>query len=284
MPEGKYVKTRGWILLSTAVVIVIAVFVAAYLSTVSFDTTLDFVVRDMSCGASVYGTEIQLQNRTIRGFFDTIYHFSHLDRGSSILKIEAPYYESVEVPVNLRRGRNILDEPIELMGLEIPELSHFYIMERIEDGQLISEVRPVAANGQAILNHPCLDIRMFVRISAQILDGAYSYEPSDEGAERGEELYTAELTPVWDASPGTIFRWTTRLPVEEIKQSRALYWVVDYLLLIPDPSEIGPTELAAIANELASKTTVEEWMGYLDTLEEALNFYLFPSWNVVAGG
>ena len=277
-------KTRGWILLSAAVVIVIAVLVAAYLSTVSFDTTLEFVVRDMYCGESVYGTEIQLQNRTIQGFFDTIYRFSQLDRGSSILKIEAPYYEGVEVPVKLKRGKNILPEPIELMGLEIPELSHFYIMERIEDGQLISEVRPVAANGQAILNHPCLDLRMFVRISAQILDGAYSYEPSDEGAERGEELYKAELTPVWDANPGTIFRWKTRLPVEEIKNSRALYWVVDYLLLIPNPGEIGPSELDTIGIELASKTTVEEWLGYLDALEGALSFYLFPSWNVVAGG
>ncbi len=277
-------KTRSWIMLGAAVLIVGAVLVVALLTTTSFDTVLEFSVKDINSEEWVYDADIRLQNRLIRGYFDTKYRFTHLDPGDAVLKITAPSYDPVEIAVKLKRGKNVLEEPDAMVGLEIPDLSHFIIMEDVEEGHLVSEVRPVGTNGQAVVNHPSLGIRIFARITAQMLDGAYSYEPSDAGAERGEELFTGALTTEWDASPGTVFRWTTRLPLEKIKKSKALYWVVDYLLLIPNPKQIEKQELDSLVKELPEKTTPEALKAYLDTFEGKLDYYFFPSWNVAAGG
>ncbi len=68
---------------------------------------------------------MRLQGRTIVGYYQSdaapiTYRFTHLRPGKATLEVAADSYQSVSIPVTLKRGRNRLEKPIDMVGLAHP--------------------------------------------------------------------------------------------------------------------------------------------------------------------
>ncbi len=273
-------KTRTWI---TLVVVVLALGIVtgvAFFTTRSFQTTLEFTLRDAVSKEWVHHSTIKIQNRVIRGFFGKDYTFTHLEPGEGTLSVSAPSYTAQEIPVKIKRGKNVLKDPIDLVGYEIPTLDHFIVIEDIVDGELVTEVRPVGEDGKAVVNHPCLDLRILLLISTQMYNGKIARTETETGSTRGEELYRGPAEWRWDSDPNTVFRYMVPIPVKKVKQSDASYWVIDYLILVPDSRNVTSEELDQIVQEIGVLKDPEQLTAKLDTYRGKIKYFLNESWNV----
>ena len=268
------------------VVLIAAVAVAVYLAMNPVDTTLEFTVRDAVSKAWVYDASFRLEGRLIRSHFQSDQgpepqRFTHLKPGRSTLQIEAPSYQSVSRELTLKRGANRLEEPIDLVGLELPDLASFIMFENLAGSDVQVEIRPVSKAGPAVLNHPCLDLWIGARMTVQLKKGLPVQEETEEGSTRGEELFRGRLEWKFDPYPETVFRYSALIPGAKIKPSKAPYRVVDYLVVLPSPLATGKQELEAIM-EKAWNLKPEEVEAYLRPYQEQgkLRVEVFTSWNV----
>ncbi len=278
-------KNRSiWIPL-LVVVLLGGIALAVYLSTASFDTTLQFSVRDAVSKGWVWNTTMTLQDRVIRGFFQSDagpieYGFKGLRPGAAELAISAPSYEPVKVPLTLKRGRNVLAQPFDLRGLEIPNLDHFILFEEPQGSDLVVEIRPVGTDGQAVLNHPCLDLWIGARVSTQMKNGLYVQEETEAGSVRGEELFRGRLEWKWDGTPETVFRYSARIPGAQIKSHTAPLRVVDYLILVPK-GPVQSAELDPVLKKAWDFRDERELTAYLDREgKDRFRYFITTSWNV----
>ena len=282
-------KTKKFLIPVLVIVALAAVAVGVYLVMNPVETTLEFQVRDAVSRAWVWDASFRLQGRVIRAYYQSDrgpipYRFTRLKTGQAELVIGAPSYVPVTVPVTLKRGENRLEEPIELVGYEIPELSRFIVFEDREGNDVVQEIRPVSKDGPAVLNHPCMDLWIGARVTVQMKDGLPVQEETEEGSVRGEELYKGVLAWEFDPLPETTFRYSSRIPGGGIEPNRDPYWVIDYLIVVPDPREIARDELEAIM-EKAWALPPEGIEEYLKPYAEqgVLTPYVFTSWNVEGG-
>ena len=282
-------KGRRGLIAALAAAAVLAVAAAVYVAGNPVDTTYEFVVRDAVSGNWVWDATFRLQGRVIRSHFQSDRGarpqvFTRLQPGQATLEISAPSYQTQTIPVTLKRGENRLAEPVELVGREIPELAQWIIFESWEGGDLVQELRPVSAAGPAVTNHPTLDLWIGARVSVQVQEGVPVREETDTGAARGEELFRGKLQWRWDAAPETTFRYGAAIPGAEIAASSAPYWVIDYLIVVPDPTVAGGGEIDRIM-EQAWDMPPEEIAARLAPHEQAgtLTAYQFTSWNVAGG-
>lgn len=274
-------------LVPLAIVIVLAIVaVVVYLAMNPVDTTLEFVVRDSVSKAWVYDASFRLEGRLIRSHFQSDQgpepqRFTRLKPGRATLQIEAPHYQPVSRELTLKRGANRLEEPIELVGLELPELKGFIMFEDLAGNGVQVEIRPVSNAGPAVLNHPCLDLWIGARMTVQLKKGLPVQEETEEGSTRGEELFRGRLEWKFDPYPETVFRYSALIPGTGIRPSKAPYRVVDYLVVLPQPLAIGKQELEAIM-EKAWNLKPEEVEAYLRPFQEQgkLRVEVFTSWNV----
>ena len=265
--------------ISLAIVISAVAAVAApvaLLFTLPFETTLEFHIRDSVSGGAVWNATVTLRDRFLRTYYaggGEPLAFTRLAPGQATLQVSAPDYQTMSVPVTLRRGRNRIDEPIDMIGLRIPDLSHFILSEEFSGSNLHTAVWPISNRGPAVVNHPALDLWIGARISAT---GA-----SRTGVTRGEALFAGEIEWSWDHSPDALPRYRARIPLEEIEKSGAVTFVIDYLLIVPDPLAIERDEVAAIVTaawtELDAAAALEP---YLAQYAERFDFYVHTSWNL----
>jgi len=256
-----------------------------YLRMVSFETTLYFQVRDAASGAWVWDFTAGLQNRALRGYYQsdqglTEYHFTKLKPGDWEMSVTAPSYEAQKVAVHLKRGKNVIPEPVDMRGYEIRDLQRFYVFTDIEGRDIVVELRPVNSLGKAILNHPCLDIWIGCRVSVQMKDGVYVSEPTEEGSTYGEELYRGNIPWEWDPSPSTTFRYRARIRASDIMEHKAPYRVIDYLIIVPDPRIIDSTGIHEIINSKVDSLDFEKLNLFLDRYKDRLKYYTYHTWNV----
>ena len=275
-------------LVPLAIVIVLAIVaVVVYLAMNPVDTTLEFVVRDAVSKAWVYDASFRLEGRLIRSHFQSDQgpepqRFTHLKPGRATLQIEAPSYQPVSRELTLKRGANRLEEPIELVGLELPELKSFIMFEDLAGSDVQVEIRPVSKAGPAVLNHPCLDLWIGARMTVQLKNGLPVQEETEEGSTRGEELFRGRLRvevrplpgnrlPLQRAHPGRRRSSPARLPTG----SWTTWWCCR------SPLAIGKQELEAIM-EKAWNLKPEEVEAYLRPYQEQgkLRVEVFTSWNV----
>jgi hypothetical protein len=200
------------------------------------DTTLLFQVQDSVSGSWVWDATVMLQKRLLRSFYQTDagpipQKLTHLVPGAATLEVTAPGYGPVSVPLTLHRGRNRLADPIRLVGREIPGLADFSAFEAVTDGNIAVQLRPLDASGKAIVNHPCLDLWI----------GCVVYE--SPASTRGDELYRGVLRWSWDSRPESLFRYSVHIPASDLRDAASLYRVIDYLLIVPDPSRITKAEI-----------------------------------------
>ncbi len=274
------------ILIGLIVVIVFgAAALAVYLTGLAFDTYLEFQVRDAVSKNWVWDVTITLQDRTMRAYYQSDsgpmwYRFTKLIPGEAELTISAPAYEPKTVPVTLKKGKNRLEEPVDLVGVEIPNLDHFIIFEDLEGNDIVQEIRPVGEDGRAVLNHPCLDLWIGARVSVQMKGGLPVQTTTDEGSERGEELFLGKIEWSWDPLPETTFRYSARIPGAKIKNHPAPFRVIDYLIIVPDPREISPEELDELMEKAYKQNSAEELTSFLNGAKDKLRSFIFTSWNV----
>ena len=268
-----------------AMAVLAIVALSVYLSRISFDTTLQFQVRDAVSGNWIWDSTFKFQDRVIRGFYQSDrgpidYHFTHLETGNWDLEISAPAYQAVTIPVNIKKGANRIDEPIELAGYQIPDLDHFIIFEEKVGGDIVAEIRPVGTDGRAVINHPSIDLWIGCRISEQLKSGLYVQEPTDEGSERGKELFAGEVEWQWDPTPETTFRYSARIPGSRISNHGVPYMIIDYLLILPDSRKISRKEVAELMKEAPQLQDSEALISFLDEYKDRFFYDIHTSWNV----
>jgi len=269
------------------IVLVLAILaVAVYLISNPVDTTLEFTVRDAVSKAWVYDASFRLQGRLLHSHFQSDQgavpqRFTHLAPGPAVLELSAPAYQPVRRELQLKRGANRLPQPIELVGLEIPELKGFIMFENLAGSDVQVQIRPVSNAGPAVLNHPCLDLWIGARLTVLLETGLPVQEQTDEGSTRGEELFRGRIDWKFDPYPETVFRYSALIPGARIKPNPAPYRVVAYLVVLPNPLAITRPELERIMEE-AWALKPEEVQAYLRPFAEQgrLRVEVFTSWNV----
>jgi hypothetical protein len=278
------VRTR--VVLIALALLIGAASLAVFLRMASFDTTLEVGFRDGVSGQWVWDATARIQDRLVREFYQSDAGpvpvvFSHLKPGSATLQISAPGYSPVSLPVRLRRGANRIENPIEMTGYEIPDLTRFYVFEQLDGVDLACQLRPVGSAAAAVVNHPCLPIRIACRVTVQLRNGKPATEPADSGNLRGEELFSGSLAWQWDSTPETPFRYSARIPGSRIKANPALYRVIDYLVVVPDPRRVDTAGLDAIMSNAPSLSDPDALAAYLDGQAGKVRYFLDTSWNVM---
>jgi hypothetical protein len=281
-------KARKWLLPLGLLLLLGIIALGVYVSTAEFDTTLEITVRDAVSKNWVWNATLKLQNRVIRSYYQSDagpvpYRFRELRPGEATLEISAPSYIPVSLPLTLKRGKNVLDDPLEMTGYEIPNLDHFVIFESFEGDDIVSEIRPVGKDGRAVLNHPSVDLWIGCLVSTQVKEGLYVQAPTESGSFRGEALFQGQIEYAFDPLPETTFRYSSRIPGARLAPSPAPYLVIDYLIIVPDARKIGREEIDALLSGAGGLDDPEALAALLDKEKERLSYYLDTSWNVERG-
>ncbi|MBN1698763.1 MAG: carboxypeptidase regulatory-like domain-containing protein [Spirochaetales bacterium] len=232
-------------------------------------TTLRLTVMDAVSRSWVYNSSITIQNRVIRGFKSTVFSFSDLKPGTYPLVVTAPYYTMAETGLTIHPGENILTDPILLSGYEIPDLDDIALFEGKKDDTLELDFRLVRPDGHAVVNHPCLPVVIYCRISEQ----------TDTG-QRGDIIYAAPVPWHWNTSLTETYRYEVAIPLDDIGKSQAPYWIMDYLVLFPDPRTIGEDEIKKIILTAQEMKDIDSIASYLDGFSDRLRWF-FRSHNNV---
>lgn len=214
------------------------------------DTSLLLQVQDSASGSSVWDLTVTLQDRLARSFYQTDagpvpQKLTHLSPGPATLEVSAPGYEPVSLPVRLHRGRNLLAQPVRLVGREIPGLAGFSAFETVTDGNITVQLRPLDAAGKAIIHHPFLDLWIGCVVYEETAGGVPAAAEGSPAAARGTLLYRGVLPWAWDARPESLFRYSARVPASDLRDAPSLYRVIDYLVIAADPLKISRAEIDA---------------------------------------
>lgn len=258
---------------------------AVYLFTARFETTLEFRLEDGTSGQWVWNAAARIQDRLLRSFYQSDagtvpLTFTHLKPGPSTLKISALGYVPVSVPVTLHRGSNRLAQPIALVGFEIPGLERFYVFESLDRGDIVCQIRPVGADGRAVLNHPCIPLWVACRVTVQMRGGRPAVESSETGNTRGQELFRGTVPWQWSARPEAVFRYSARIPQADMKPDPSLFRVIDYAIVLPDPRLITAKEFQAVMEGAPDLRDAGNLAAYLDRQGNRLRCFFDTSWNV----
>ena len=249
--------------------------------------TLEFTLADATSGSFVWAATARCQDRSLPLFFQSDrgpvpQRFVDLEPGPSELVIEAAGYRPVRLPVRLRRGTNRLPEPVRMTGIDIPGLDHWIVTESADGRDLLAELRPVRSDGTAVLNHPCLPLRVAVLITVQEKNGTPTLEKTIQGAARGKVLFQGQVPWTWNALIEKTFRYSLRIAGSRIESSAAPYRVVDYLVVTPIPEKITEAEVDRLLAGFRWENP-EEAIATLAAERDRVRWQLVTSWNVKAG-
>lgn len=266
------------------VLIVAAIWIAVALGA---GTSLGFQVRDSVSGRWVWDASMRLQDRVIHGYYQSdggisSFRFTRLKPGNATLAISAPGYRSAEIPVALKRGKNELAKPVDMLGLEIPDLAKFFAFERLDGEDIVCQLRPVGTGGQAILNHPCMDLWVGCRVSVQMKGGLPALAESESGWSSGRELFRGEIPWAWDPAPESNFRYTARIPGAKMASDPSEYRVIEYLVVEANPLAMSRQELESLMAKLYAMGDAKAMAHELDARKGELRYFIDASWNVKA--
>lgn len=253
---------------------------AALFILISRPTTLELSVRDAVSGSWVWDLSARIQRNVLRGYYQSdagpvVFRFKRLAPGKATLRLSAPGYEPVDRELRLRRGANRLEQPVLMTGTRIPGLDRFSLAESLEDGLIVARILPLRADGTPILNHPCLDLWVGCRVTAQT-------DPSADG-ERGAELFRGTLEWTWDSVPESQARYRARIPRARPAPSGAPYRVSRYLIVVPDPLRLTKAELDALMARLWDPADLAATAAALDGEKGRLSYFAVTTWSLEAG-
>jgi hypothetical protein len=127
-----------------------------------------------------------------------------------------------------------------------------------------------------------MDLWIGCRVSVQMKGGVPAREQSDEGGERGEELFRGQVSWTWDPAPETQFRYSARIPLAKVREHPSAYRVIDYLIVEPNPLAITRDELADLMTRVYAMDDPAAVAAALDAEKGRLRWFLDTSWNVKA--
>jgi len=280
-------RRHVFIIPAAVVLAIIITALVVYLLPRVLNTRLTFRVVDSVSHGWVWGMTASLDKKQISEFYQSDrgpidLSFTHLSPGRVTLRIAAANYISQEIPVNLHIGANVLSSPISLVGFRIPGLDHFAMVESSTPTGLSVEVRPVSDSGEAVTNHPCMNLWIGALVSSEMEGGRPATAPANSGLTRGETLYRGRISWTWNADPGASFRYTATIPWTDIQSPSAPYLVIDYIIIVPDPRYVGPTEIDAIMQSALRNSNAADLRAYLDAhgAGKKFRYFLSTSWNV----
>ena len=223
--------------------------------------SLEFGVRDAQSGAWVWDLTARVQDRYLRGFYQSdagpiVFRFTHLAAGDAFLDLSALSYGPVHLAVHLKPGTNRLASPVLMQGLVIPGLDHFLAFETAKGSDLLIQLRPVNTAGKAILNHPCLPIWVAAQVFVEVKNGVPVRDDTEKNPERGKPLFQGALEWRWDPTPETQFRYTALLPGSAVADDPAPFRVIDYVIVVPDPRKVTTSEFQALMRQAWSLPTL----------------------------
>ena len=276
-------KKKKSIIIFSLFVIILAVI--AFFIFFNKETTLDFKVMDSVSKKWVWEATIKFQDKVIESYFQSDHEpaeliFTKLKSGNYELSVEAPYYESFSKTVNIKPGKNVLDEPILMKGLEIPSLDRVVVTEEWLNRDLFIELRLENTSGNTIINHPCIDIKVAAIIYEQLKDGMYVMTKEQRGSERGKILYKDWIDWSWDSTPETTFRYKGLLPGGRIEKSQTNYYVIDYFIIVPKPDFVGSEEYDSVIEEISRVKNIDEVLNILNNEKNKVKYFIDSSWGI----
>jgi len=286
--QGRWSLRRHVFIIPAAIVLAIIITaLVAYLLPRALDTRLTFRVVDSVSHSWVWGMRASIDRKQISEFYQSDrgpvdLTFTHLSAGQATLRVAAANYVAQEIPLRLHIGANTLPSPVSLVGLQIPHLDHFTMVESSSPAGLSVEVRPVSDSGEAVLNHPCIDLWIGALVSRQMKGGTPATAPSNSGVTRGDHLYGGRVSWVWNADPAASFRYTATIPRADIQSAFAPYLTIDYIIIVPDPRMVDSTEIDSLMQSVSLNTNASELRAYLDAhgAGKKFRYFLSTSWNV----
>jgi hypothetical protein len=198
-----------------------------------------------------------------------------LKKGKSTLEVSAPNYKSTSIEVDLKRGENVLDDPVELTGVEIPDLYGFYAFENEAEEEYLITLRPITKDNYAIQLHPAIPLWVGVRVK----DWKNKLPTTLEQFDKQPVLYEGHLEWEWDAYPETQFRYIASLPFSLLKDTGGDSYAIEYLVVVPNLKVIDSDEFNTITARLETVTD-EEIGSYLDSIHEKIFYYSDISYDV----
>jgi hypothetical protein len=250
-------------------------------------TTLSFKIEDAVSHSWVWDATIVVQRREIRSFFQSDSAprettFTGLKPGPAILSVKAPYYREIGLPLRLKPGRNVLSKPVALVGLTIPGLDHFTMVETPAESSLRVEMRPVDARGNAVSNHPCIPLWAGARVSAEVVNGELARDAYAAHPVRGPTLFNGKIAWKWDPDPAAAYRYVATIPYSVLTDRTAPLLVIDYLVVVPDPTRMNAQELDTMMSAAPQDSDISILKAYLDTRrgDDRFEYFLTASWNV----
>ncbi len=273
------------LVLLVSVIILLILTVTIYQFKPQSETTLEFIVLDSVSGDWVWDLEITLDNNIIHGYFQSDrgtrpFKFRNLTPGEFTIELSAPHYRTLRVPIKIKRGKNIIHEPIKMEGYEIPDLDRFLVFEELIQDEFIMNLRPVSTTGRAIINHPCMNLWIGFRVTEQMIGNEIALGETDLDATRGKELFKGNLDWEWNPAPEVQFRYFTGIPIKDFQSSKADFLVFDYLVLVPKEGKIEEEELEKITNKAWIIQDRVDLIHYLQMFNDQFSFYIDTSWNV----
>ncbi len=268
-------RTTGLILIMAALVAALAV--GLFFRWRGPAATLSFEVRDAASASWVWDSTIRLQDRFLRGFYATSFHFTHLRPGTFEMSVTAPNYQPASVRIRIRPGSNTIP-PVSLVGLEIPGFSRFTVSAGRGARGLELKLNPLNAQGDLIKAFPCIDVRIMASVSVQVKGGSPVLAPTAEGAERGTRLFQGEAAWTWDPAPDAVYRYDAVL--SRIPPEAAPYLVIDYAVLIPDPRRISSQDVDGLVNGFLQLRDPGALAGYLRPYRDKVRLESGTVWNV----
>ena len=208
--------------------------------------------------------------------------FTHLMPGRTTLSVTAPNYADAQLPLRLRPGRNAIAKPIDMVGLAIPGLDSFTMVETPGESALRIEMRPVASDGSAIVNHPCIDLWVGARVSAEVANGELARDPDAPDLGRGATLFNGRIAWTWDSDPTASFRYIGTIPYASLTARSAPLWVIDYLVVVPDPRKMSSHDLETMMKNAPEESDPAVLKAFLDgrKVDGRFQYFLTTSWNV----
>lgn len=122
-------------------------------------------------------------------FTSTSYSLTEIPPGSHTLKVTAPNYYDFEKPIQVKRGKNLVD--IAMRGREIPDLQGIIIFTEPKERGIEIEIRFHDSKKEGIVNYPALPFT---------LEGALFVREGTEGDyEKGRKLLEGPIEIFWDS-------------------------------------------------------------------------------------
>ncbi len=263
-------------------VIAAVVLIAALLLAIIFipsDSSIEFTVTDALTGGWVWGMTASTQNKIVHGFYQSDglpvpFKLTGLKPKKDVLLIQAPNYESRQIPLHLKRGANVLSEPIALKGVAIEDLDAFFVFEKGEKGGWTLTLRAVNSAVRAIENHPPVPLLLGVRIHSW----ESSLQQSVEELNKQQLLYQQMVSWQWDSTPETQFRLTAFVNAKDLAPFAGNRYVFEYAIFVPTAKAIEENRV----EELAASIPIgdDDMLQWAHNNSDLVTLYTDVSWDV----